>query len=110
MLTCLERKIAVPKAATAAAESRPKARTHFESLAIAEPLSLPTKITLVDDVVTRGAQLFGAAWAIWSMRPDVEVSAFAVIRTESDAADFSALFDPRSGKIEWRDEECRRRP
>jgi hypothetical protein len=110
LLICLERKRPVAKASMAKAEARPKARTHFESLRIAEPLSLPAKITLVDDVITRGAQLFGAAWAIWSVRPDVDIRAFAVVRTESDAADFSALFDPRSGRIEWRDEECRRRP
>lgn len=110
VLTCIERKSSVPKASMAKAEVRSKARTHFESLIIAEPLSLPAKITLIDDVVTRGAQLFGAAWAIWAVRPDVEVSAFAVVRTESEAADFRALFDPHSGRIEWRDEECRRRP
>lgn len=61
------------------AEARPKARTHVESLTLAKPLSLPAKVTLIDDVVTRGAQLFSAAWAIWSVRPDVEVRASALV-------------------------------
>ncbi|MBX3233764.1 MAG: hypothetical protein KIT84_09145 [Labilithrix sp.] len=110
VLPCLERTMAVAKAATSVAEARPKARTHLESLIVVEPLSLPARVTLVDDVVTRGAQLFGAAWAIWSVRPDVEIRAFAAVRTVSDASDFIALAEPCSGRIEWRDEECRRRP
>jgi hypothetical protein len=100
----------VAKAATSNPEERPKARTHFESMELEAALSLPAKVTLIDDVVTRGAQLFGAAWKIWSVRPDVEVRAFAVIRTVSDAKDFSSLDAPCTGRIEWRDEECRRRP
>ncbi len=110
VLPCLTRVVAVPKAATSRAEQRPKARTHFESLELMDPLALPAKITLVDDVVTRGAQLFGAAWKIWTMRPDVDVRAFAVIRTISALDEFAGTADPRTGRIEWRDEECRRRP
>lgn len=110
VITCLSRRVAVAKAATSNPEGRPKARTHFESIDLEEPLSLPTKITLIDDVVTRGAQLFGAAWKIWSVRPDVEVRAFAVIRTISDVIDFSTLASPCTGRIEWREEECFRRP
>lgn len=110
VVPCLKRIAAVAKAATSRAEDRPKARDHFESLELEAPLSLPAKITLVDDVVTRGAQLFGAAWKIWSVRPDVEVRAFAVIRTISDPKDFSSLAAPCTGRIEWREEECRRRP
>jgi predicted amidophosphoribosyltransferase len=61
VLECLERTHAVAKAATSKPSERPKARAHFDSLAVAEPLALPNQVTLVDDVVTRGAQLFGAA-------------------------------------------------
>jgi len=57
----LKRVHSVPKAATSRAHERPKAHTHLRSLSIEDPLSLPAKITLVDDVITRGAQLFGAA-------------------------------------------------
>lgn len=110
VLPCLRRRLAVPKAATSSREERPKARAHFESVELEAPLSLPAKVTLIDDVVTRGAQLFGAAWKIWSVRPDVEVRAFAVIRTISDQNDFAALAAPCTGQIEWREEECRRRP
>lgn len=98
------------KAATARPEDRPKARAHFDSLELRDPLSLPARITLVDDVVTRGAQLFGAAWRIWSQQPDVEVRAFIVLRTISNAEDFQSIADPCTGRIEWRAEDCRRVP
>jgi hypothetical protein len=110
LLECLERARAVPKAATSKASERPKARLHFDSLTLLKPLELPRQVTLVDDVVTRGAQLFGAAWRIWQQRPDVVVRAFAVMRTVSDAADFVTILDPRTGRIEWRAEECYRDP
>jgi predicted amidophosphoribosyltransferase len=110
VIACLSRRVALAKAATSNPEGRPKARAHLESLEVEEPLSLPTKVTLIDDVVTRGAQLFGAAWKIWSVRPNIEVRAFAVIRTISDANEFTTLAAPCTGRIEWREEECRRRP
>ncbi len=61
-------------------------------------------------VVTRGAQLFGAAWRIWMHRPDVEIRAFAVVRTVNHPPDFTAILSPCVGSITWRAEECRRRP
>lgn len=110
VIECLRRRVAVPKAATASSAERPKARVHFDSLDLIKPLELPGKVTLVDDVITRGAQLFGAAWKIWSVRPDIEVRAFAVVRTVSAPTDFTRVDEPCVGRIEWRAEECRRRP
>lgn len=110
VLPCLSRTKAVPKAATSRASERPKARAHFDSLQLRSPLELPSKVTLVDDVVTRGAQLFGAAWRIWAARPDAEVRAFSVIRTISDPDEFTSIGAPCEGRITWRNEDCRREP
>ena len=110
VVACLARATAVAKAATSPSRERPKARTHFDSLHLRDPIDLADPITLVDDVVTRGAQLFGAAWRIWAARPDIVVRAFAVIRTISDPREFKAIGDPCTGVIEWRKEECRRVP
>jgi len=110
VLPCLRRERAVPKAATSSAKDRPKARAHFESLALDHPLELPARVTLIDDVITRGAQLFGTAWRIWEVRPDVIVQAFAVVRTISEPAEFTDTRDPRGGRIMWRNEECFREP
>lgn len=110
VLPCLSRTTAVPKAATAAPRERPKARVHYESLTVTRPLELPATVTLVDDVVTRGAQLLGAAWRIWAVRPDVVVRAFAVIRTISDPADFEGVAAPCVGTITLRGEDAFRSP
>jgi hypothetical protein len=109
VLTALERTVAISKAATAAADDRPKARTHSRACASMSRFRFP-RGSPSSTTVTKGAQFFGAAWAIWAARSNVEVRAFAVVRTESKAADFRALLDPCIGQIEWRDEECRRRP
>ena len=110
VLPCLERKTAVAKAATTDAANRPKARDHLDSLGLRDPLALPARLTLVDDVITRGAQLFGAAWRIWRVRPDIDVRAFVVIRTISASKDFVSISAPCTGLIKWRDEQCYRRP
>lgn len=110
VLAALRRASPVAKAATSSSNNRPRARAHMESLELVAPLELPRVVTLVDDVVTRGAQLFGAAWRIWQERPDIVVRAFAVVRTESDPEKFQAIRDPKISRIEWRHEECARRP
>jgi hypothetical protein len=110
VLPCLVRTIAIPKAATSPSRDRPKARVHFDSLHLRDPIDLPNQITLVDDIVTRGAQIFGAAWRIWAARPDISVRAFAVIRTISEPNDFTAIRAPCTGVIEWRNEDCHREP
>ena len=111
VVPCLRRHTAVGKAALAAPKDRPRPRTHFESLDLVAPLDLPVNITLIDDVITRGAQMLGAAWRIWSARPDVAVRGFAVIRTVSRPEDFSGIAAPCAGQVVLgRDEECRRTP
>jgi predicted amidophosphoribosyltransferase len=111
VIECLDRRHAVTKAATAASNERPKAKQQFESLALKNPLDLPAQVVLIDDVITRGAQLLGAAWCIWSQRPDVTVRGFAVVRTISNPADFSTIADPCVGHVRLgRDEECFRLP
>lgn len=111
VLSCLRRRKAVNKAATAASRDRPRPKTHFDSLELAAPLDLPDTITLVDDVITRGAQMLGAAWRIWSARPNVVVRGFAVMRTISRPEDFVAIADPCTGQVTLgRESECRRVP
>jgi hypothetical protein len=94
----------------AAPERRPKAREHLVSLEVDAPTDLPARVTIVDDVVTRGAQLFGAAWRPWTARPDLDVLAFAVVRTVSDPSQFEDIFHPRCGTVTYDDENCWRHP
>ena len=111
VLRCLHRHTAVGKAATASPKDRPRARIHFDSLEVVAPMDLPASVTLVDDVITRGAQMLGAAWRIWAARPDVVVRGFAVIRTISRPEEFSAIAAPCAGRVTLgRDEDCYRVP
>lgn len=111
VLPCLRRYTAVGKAATASPKDRPRARTHFDSLEVVAPMDLPPSVTLIDDVITRGAQMLGAAWRIWAVRPDVFVRSFAVIRTISKPEDFWNVAAPCAGHVTiGRDEECYRAP
>lgn len=110
VMPCLERTRPVIKAATAPARDRPRPKAHLESLCVLEPMALPAEITLVDDVITRGAQMMGAAWAIWAVRPDIIVRGFAFIRTVSNPDEFAHILAPCVGTIQVRRGECFRDP
>jgi orotate phosphoribosyltransferase len=74
-------------------------------------MTIPAEVTLVDDVITRGAQMMGAAQAIWAVRADVIVRGFAVIRTISRPEDFKSIASPCSGQIDVRRSgDCFRSP
>lgn len=75
----LRRQKPVPKSAFAAPGERPGPNDHFESMVIDE---LPSaNILLVDDVITRGATILGAAQRILTAFPNANVKALALVRT-----------------------------
>jgi hypothetical protein len=108
--TMLQRKIALRKAATSPAKDRPKALEHFRSLEVQDILSEPKRILLIDDVVTRGATLLGAANKLFEIYPWAEIRAFTAMRTMSDPNDFKELLDPCTGHIYLNGEETQRIP
>lgn len=110
VLPYLTRARPVRKAALSPSSERTKAEEHFQSLELKDAWLLPDRIVLVDDVVTRGAQLFGAAWRVWQERPDIEIVGFAVVRTISEPSSFVDIRDPCTGHIRWQAGECFRRP
>jgi len=107
---CLRRVKALPKSATSLAKDRPKAAQHCDSLEIQKMLSEPKEILLVDDVVTRGATLLGAANRLKDAFTRANIRAFAAMRTISNPEDFKDIHDPCEGKITLNDEETRREP
>jgi hypothetical protein len=107
---CLKRVVPLPKSATSLAANRPKATAHFDSLEVERILFEPTEILLIDDVVTRGATLLGAANKLLEAYPDAHIRAFAVIRTISSPEDFTNIYDPRTGTITLRGEGTFRVP
>ena len=97
-IECLKRIQALPKAASSSPENRPKAIDHYNSLSV-ETLSKADEILLVDDVVTRGATIIGAANRLADVFPNARIRAFAVIRTVTDPDRFTGIRDPCIGTI-----------
>lgn len=106
----LSRVTRVAKSAFARPDERPRAADHYRSFAMAGSLVRPSRVLLVDDFVTRGATLIGAASRVAEVFPDAEIRAFALVRSITDG-DIGAIRDPCVGMIELGvDGECWRRP
>ncbi len=109
---CIRRVRPVRKSATAASRDRPSVERHYESLAV-EWTRLsgdPVRLTLVDDVVTRGRTLLAAATRLHDAFPQARIQAFALLRTMGFAPRVDRLLDPCIGKIAWRRGDARRNP
>jgi predicted amidophosphoribosyltransferase len=101
MLSCLQRIQPLPKSATSLAENRPKAVDHYRTIGIQKIFAEePEEILLIDDVVTRGATLLGAANKLADVFPNAKIRAFAVMRTISVPEEFKAIISPCKGTIQ----------
>jgi hypothetical protein len=108
---CLVRDKAVPKAAFCAPSDRPTAAQHYESMSVQGSLSKPDEILLIDDVVTRGATLLGAANRLAQVFPHSHIRAFAAMRTISNPNEFEKVYNPCIGTIDlWESGDTFRRP
>jgi predicted amidophosphoribosyltransferase len=108
---CLVRVKPLPKSSTTSAEDRPKALQHYESLEVRwRETSKPKEILLIDDIVTRGATLLGAANRLIDTFPDAHIRAFAMMRTMSGPSIFDRITDPCIGWIELRGNDTYRTP
>lgn len=107
---CLKRVTPLRRSATSLAADRPKAEEHYDSIEVTKMLDEPTEILLVDDVVTRGATLLGAANKLADAYPNARIRAFAAMRTISTPEDFVKINDPRTGMITLRGDDTFRVP
>src|SRR5438132_5972585 len=96
---CLVRVKPLPKSATSAAASRSTVAQHFDSFEVQGTLTKPESILLVDDVVTRGATLLGAANCLVESSPDAKVAAFVALRAVSNPSEFKGVREPVIGSI-----------
>ncbi len=102
VVPCLVRVKTVPKAAISPAEDRPTPADHYGSMSVQKRLSQPGEIVLVDDIITRGATLLGAANRLADVFPHTRICAFAAMRTISNPDEFSKVLDPCTGTITLR--------
>ena len=109
----LERREMVNKAAYAEPEDRPTFRTHLYTIeCVGFPgLFPPERITVVDDVITRGATLAACVYCLEQVYPNAEVRAFAAVRTLSNTIDLDCIIDPvDKGYIQIIGDSTRRDP
>ncbi|HWM91420.1 MAG TPA: hypothetical protein VN493_11705 [Thermoanaerobaculia bacterium] len=96
----LARHTAVQKSAFASRGQRPSAQVHYDSMRVERRVTdqeRPTRITLVDDVLTKGSTLLAGASLLAEAFPGVPVRVFALIRTMGFA--FVQIADPVYGEI-----------
>jgi hypothetical protein len=96
----LERVKPVRKSATAGPGERPEPADHYDSVALKRKgvLGVPTTITLVDDVITRGATFVGLLPHLQATFPNAAIRCFAFVRTVS-SGEITQVLDPVEGTI-----------
>jgi predicted amidophosphoribosyltransferase len=107
----LQRRYAVRKSAFAAAGERPSVLEHYASFAAGHASWRGgLRLTLVDDVITRGRTLLAAAARIREAFPAAEVCAFALLRTLAPSETLRGVLDPCEGDVRWVLGDARRSP
>jgi hypothetical protein len=78
---------------------------HLETLDLETLLVNPTRITIVDDVLTRGRMIMAVAIMLARRFPGVPLRAFALIRTMGLQLDVDRIIAPCVGVIrrQWHD-------
>lgn len=99
---CLSRIKSVPKAARSLPKDRPKPTDHYNSISVQKSMDQPGKLLLIDDVITRGSTLLGAANRLSDVFPNTPILAFAAIRTISNPQEFTKIYEPCTGMITLR--------
>ncbi len=98
--TLLERSRVLPKAVWSPARERPTAQQHYDSLGVTSTGLAPARFVLIDDVITRGATMLGAASRLGAAFPNADIRCFAVMRSISEPLPFTGILDPVVGKVE----------
>lgn len=119
----LRRDHVVRKSALAGVGQRPSVLEHYASFAVersswgrapGERCGLASetglRLTLVDDVITRGRTLLAAAGRLREAFPAAQIRAFALLRTLDRDETLYRLLDPQEGEVRWVSGDARRNP
>jgi hypothetical protein len=110
VLPCLVRSTPVPKSAFQAPGERPDAQRHFDTIEVSELPLGGERITLVDDFVTKGSTLLGAASRLATTLASGTPTAFALVRTMGLQPDIEQIVDPCVETIRRVGDDARRKP
>jgi hypothetical protein len=110
VLPCLVRATPVPKSAFQAPADRPDAKRHLETIEVSELPLAGERITLVDDFITKGNTLLGAASRLATVLSSGELAAFALVRTMGLQSDIEQIVDPCVGTIRRLGSSAERQP
>jgi adenine/guanine phosphoribosyltransferase-like PRPP-binding protein len=69
------------------------------TMRVSPGIEQPARITLVDDVVTKGATLLAAASLVAEAFPGIDVRAFTLVRTMGLVPEIERIVDPVFGRI-----------
>jgi hypothetical protein len=111
MQRCLVRTRPVPRARIAATGQRPNPPEHYDSTDVRVPgvHPPPHRITLVDDVITRGSTFMGMVPRLQAAYPEATIVCFALVRTVS-TGEVETILAPTEGTITYREGQLVRQP
>jgi predicted amidophosphoribosyltransferase len=99
VLRIVRRATPVPKSSEASPGERVSLARHIDSLSLEPLLANPARITIVDDVVTKGRMLLATATVLRRVFPSADLRAFALIRTIGFQPDVERILEPCVGAI-----------
>jgi predicted amidophosphoribosyltransferase len=96
----LQRAYAIQKSSGSPQGNRPTVQDQYNSLAVNQvEVFSPERITIVDDVLTKGRTSFACALRLSEFFPDSEIRVFAPIRTQGLTNDITQFIEPATGNI-----------
>ena len=106
MEALVERTAPVPQSsASSSAAGRADPKLHAATLHVKPRLASPKRITLVDDVVTRGSTLIACGSLVLAQFTGVELQAFAVARVEEkELAETREMASPKVERIRYEED------
>ena len=106
ILPIVKRTAPVSKSATAAPGERPSVDEHLATLELEPLLANPSRVAIVDDVITKGRTLLATATRLAERFPHADIRAFALVRTMGLQPDVEKILTPCVGVIRrngWND-------
>ena len=96
----LHRVYAIKKSSSSSQGNRPTVEEQYNSLVVKElEVFTPERITIVDDVLTKGRTTFACALRLSEAFPNTDIRVFAPIRTQGFTNDITEFVEPATGNI-----------